>query len=44
MSNALASAYCDLAHLDNATTWPELKFSLSSPQEERVGEKRALSY
>src|SRR5437773_4639630 len=30
------------AHLDTTTAWPELKFSLSSPQEERAGERRPL--
>src|SRR5213593_3241200 len=28
--------------LDTTTAWPELMFSLSSPQEERAGEKRPL--
>jgi hypothetical protein len=30
------------AHLDTTTAWPELMFSLSSPQEERDGERRPL--
>ena len=31
-----------MAHLNTTTAWPELKFSLSSPQEERAGERRPL--
>src|SRR5207247_8031538 len=30
------------AHLDTTTGWPELMLSLSSPQEERAGERRPL--
>src|SRR5881396_1012784 len=30
------------AHLDTPTVWPELMFSLSSPQVERAGERRSL--
>src|SRR5438093_867524 len=30
------------AHLHTTTAWPELMFSLSSPQEERAGESRPL--
>ena len=30
------------AHPDTTTAWPELMFSLSSPQEERAGERRPL--
>jgi len=35
--------HSDWAHLDTTTTtWPQLMFTLSSPKEERAGERRPL--
>jgi hypothetical protein len=31
------------ARLDTTTAWPKLVFSLSSPQEERAGERRHIA-